>query len=265
MRVEITTEAGEVIWLPEALAFDEEELALEIPAQEIPGRAGAVEYGDLARIRPRTLTLTGLLEAASVQEADAMAERIRAGLFGGGLLRIRRYEQADRYIRARAVGVRRDYQRGYFGGRVFALEVRFLANDPWWYATAEQNVLQSVSAAGAGWQVTQPGTCRLQQVRLEIACPSGAPGGLVNPQVTNLDTGDVAAWTGTIAPGEALALDGEERTAYKGQANVFAGTGEAWRALGLRLLPGVNHLQFTDDPLSSHRADIRLVWRPRYY
>lgn len=265
MRIEIATESGEVIWLPEALAFDEEELSLEVPAQELPGLDGALEYGELARMRQRLFTLTGLLEAASAQEADALAEQLRAALVGGGLLKIRRYDQADRYIRARAVGVRRDYHRGYFGGRVFALEVRLLANDPWWYATTEQSVLKSVSVPGTIWQVTQPGTARLQQVRLEITCRAGSTGNLVNPQVENLDTGDVASWNGSIAPGQTLVLDGEERTATLGASNVFSGTGEAWRAVGFRLRPGVNNLRFTDDPTSNHAADIRLVWRPRYY
>lgn len=265
MRVEIASESGEVIWLPEALAFDEEALSLEVPAQALPGIDGALEYGELARMGPRLVTLTGLLEAASVPEADALAEQLRAALVGGGLLRIRRYEQSDRYLQARAVSVRRDYHRGHFSGRVFALEVRLLANDPWWYATTEQDVVQAVSAAGTTWQVTQPGTARLQQVRLEIACPAGATGSLVSPQIENLDTGDVATWRGSIVPGQTLVLDGAQRTATLGADNVFAGTDEVWRAVGFRLRPGANNLRFLDDPASNHAADIRLVWRPMYY
>ncbi|MDI6872152.1 MAG: hypothetical protein QME79_12570 [Bacillota bacterium] len=132
-------------------------------------------------------------------------------------------------------------------------------------------------------RLAQPGNVEGQQPLVFIKARSGV---LVNPSLTL--GGKALTYTGTIPQGKALLADAERMLAiitdgsldyYLNQFGLTATPGTAptsetsvlgamnadWLKDGWRLPLGESEVVYSDDATSSHNADVKVVWEPRYW
>lgn len=281
MGIVIEREDGMEYTLPDALALDGAELAIETPGMEIPRRHGQWKFDKERSAAPRELRLSGTFRQVDRNAADAFANQLTSILFGGGELKLRRRPTSPLYIRCTPRSIEWDHRRGYFGGAAFSLNLVFEAQDPWWYDVTGVSALRVTGASGEEWTVNHPGTDQRQPVLVRISAVSGI---LVNPTVAIAAVPGGAAfatgsYTGTVDTNHVLVIDGLTRKAWLedwtgallGGAdsgpvavqNVTNSMGAQFQAEGLFLRAGANTLRYTDDAASSHQARVCAEFVPR--
>lgn len=274
MALVIEREDGMVYALPEELAIDDGELGLDYPGLEIPRRHGRWVFDAFRSARPREIRVSGTIRGLTSEDADALWAELTSQVLGGGRLRLRRSVDSGSYIVCEPRQLDRDYHRGRFMGSLFTVRITLEAIDSWWYAVDQVGVVRTTAASGEMWTVSHPGTDRRQPITVRVSPASGT---LVNPTVEILETGTVAAFTGTITADQVLVVDGAARKAWLEDwagalldptggltiTNATGGMGTAFQASGLVVRPGTNTVRYTDDAASSHAARVCVEFRPR--
>lgn len=268
--------------LPETLALDGWPSERDLPGVEIQGKSGRVVDLSLASTRPRTVRVVGSISGFDKDDADRIREQIAGFVMRANPLQLYRYQDSDRYMLCNAKAVDHSYIAGRFGGRIFNLSITFEAADPYFYGDLIQ-VPKTVTASPASWQVNQPGSVERQHPVVYVK----ATGQLVKPQLLS-DEGIVMGLDGTIPADKALVVNSDTHEAYvtdgglahylhkwglslepgkapTSEVSVVGKMGSAWMLYGWPLIPGSNALRYSDDPLSSHKAEITLAWSPRYH
>ncbi len=282
MQVKLVNGRGETMLLPETLALDGWPSERELPGVEIQGKSGRVVDLSLAGTRPRTVRVVGSISGVDKDDSDRIREQIAGFVMRANPLRLYRYQGADRYMLCNAKAIDHAYITGRFGGRIFNLSITFEAADPFLYGELIQ-ATKTVTASPTSWQVNQPGSVERQQPIVYIK----AVGQLVKPQLLS-DEGVVMALDDTIPVGKALVTNSDTHEAYvtdgdlayylhkwgvslepgkapTSEISVVGKMGSAWMLYGWPLIPGSNALRYSDDQLSSHKAEITLAWSPRYH
>lgn len=247
--------------LPENFALDSQSVSLRRTSLRLPGRVGQLPV-ERPYAEVRRLTVTGVFEGVSADDAESLARLYRGYFLGKLPIKLYRRAGDDKYITIRAVRVADDPQRGRFQGRVCKLTYELEAADPFWYASALTTLTRQVSAAYDRWEITNPGGVAYQQVKVTFTARSGT---VINPSLHNSQGGFVAAYTGSLLAGESVVLDGEARTATKGSTNVLALVNAQWQAEGFPLQPGTNILTYQDAATSSHACNVTISWRPAHW
>ena len=133
--------------------------------------------------------------------------------------------------------------------------LKFLADDPYWYAPTSLSDSQTVGAVNVkNWTITNAGGARTPMV-MEIT-RTAAGGDQANVLITNSTTGLYMKWTGTLTNGVKLFFDAVNKRVTVGGGNGlidFSGT-------FLDLEPGANHLQY-DGP---QNVTIATTWMERW-
>ena len=215
MRMTLTTQGGEVIYLPEEIALDDSALNVDIPGLVIPERHGRRSIPHLKRLEPRTLRASGTIKECTPEEADKLASHLRGQLVGRGKLKLRRNATDDRYIEVECTNITHNYHRGHFGGSLFTLTMTFQADDPFWYQSELSEIHDTI-------ELTPPITLRTitNNGNAPVYPIIWIPGPFTNPKLTNYTTGQTLQFTGTIPEEGYLILDGHGRTAIVIGGNV---------------------------------------------
>lgn len=286
MQVEITLDSGrgETILLPEEFGLEPEEIPYHTASVEIPGRPGEYEYRSARRLGVRTLRASAILEGATRDQADTLADDLRARLIGGPLW-IRREAGAERFIVATCASVSTDPHRGYHERRLRTVTAQFTALRPYWRGNV-QVASRSVTASPTTWTVIQPGTAPIQVPVVRITATEQ----VVNPALEHAGTGARLWFRGVLLAGQSLVARAEPNLAYRGLVSlatvqslwgvtyaedeaaepvsgaepVIHQMGAEWLDDGFWLVPGENAITYRDDAASSHRAVVEITWRPMY-
>lgn len=282
MQVELINAKGEVMLLPEEMAVEGWPSEMDLPGAKIQGRHGRIIDMSMSSLQPRTIRVSGTMAGVDKDDADTIREMIAGFVHRANPLKLYRHENADRYVLVYAKSVDHSYKAGYFGGRLFTLNITFEAADPFVYSDLQQ-VVHAITASPASWMVTQPGTVERQQPIVYVK----ALGQLVKPSLASAE-GILATLGDTVPQGMALVWNGETREAFitngdlayylckwglgteLGQAptvetNVVGKMSNAWLLYGWPLVPGGNSVRYEDDPASTHQAEVTVAWCPRYY
>ncbi|HHY47091.1 MAG TPA: hypothetical protein GX506_07325 [Firmicutes bacterium] len=282
MQVKLINAKGEVMLLPEEMAVEGWPSEMDLPGTKIQGRHGRIIDMPIASLNSRTIRVSGTMAGVDKDDADAIREMVVGFVHRANPLKLYRHEGATRYINVYKKSVDHSYKAGYFGGRLFTLNITFEAADPFFYSDIQQ-VVHAITASPASWMVTQPGTVERQQPLVYLK----AMGQLVKPSLTSTE-GILAMLNDTVPAGMALVWNGETREAFitdgdlayylyrwglttePGQAptvetNVVSKMNNAWLLYGWTLVSGTNSIQYADDPTSTHQAEVTVAWCPRYY
>ncbi|MGE5584046.1 MAG: hypothetical protein ACM309_00680 [Bacillota bacterium] len=282
MRVRLVNADGEEMLLPEELAVQGWPDETDLPGVRIQGRPGRVVDLPLASMNPRNIQVSGTMAGLDKDDADNIREMIAGFVNRANPLKLYRHEGATRYVNVYKKSMDHSYKAGYFGGRLFTLNITFEAADPFFYSGL-QRIAQTVVLSPSTWTVTQPGTVERQQPIVYVK----ALGQLIRPSLMSAE-GILAALGDTIPQGQALVWNGETREALitdgdlarylckwglstePGKAptvetNVVGKMSNAWLLYGWALVPGANSIQYADDPTSTHQAEVTVAWCPRYY
>ncbi len=135
-----------------------------------------------------------------------------------------------------------------------SFELKLSARDPFEESTALHSVAWPVTASGATLELTTSGNAT---TRLVIALV--AAGTIINP--TFSDGVHTIAYNGALSTGDALVFDGTEGVVTLNGDDVLPYVSGVFPELD----PDGATLTYTDDPASSHDADVTVEYRDRWW
>ena len=219
-----------------------------IPLLSLTGRDGAVVPGRVT-LEPRRGTLEGTLRAATFAGAETLRDELLAAL-NDAPLQLRLGGAGTRFVTVWPESIEDTLTEWPSWPR---FSIPLVAPDPYWYAHTE--TLTDLPAASQ--VVTNAGNAIVEPVIRVV----GGTGGASAISVSNTTTGQTVTFSGTVASGQVLLINGSRRTVTRAGVGVLTLMNQAFRTGGLRLAPGANTITraFTGE-ITTFRLEYRARW-----
>lgn len=257
-----------VVTFPRAQYSLEQEQGLRVPAQAAIGANGVYDHlGIQSGARePMIVRLAFAVWESDPWAVDVAADALMADIhrIGKGKLYAEGQDGVGgtltRWTNARALQV--PTLNWEAGAILWTEHVASWRCDPWWYASGQTIVTETVTAQGQQWTVTNPGDLDVMAVVIRIM--ANAAGGFTNPTLLNLTNGHQVRHIRTAADADSeVRIDSERHTAewsvnaggsYADDiANFELGAVQvAW----MRLQPGSNTFTYSDE--GTPNADVEI-------
>lgn len=236
--------SGNILTLPVTFRLRERTLSSPVPVQRPAGRDGALRTSRRTR-EPRFVTLSGAFVGDVQGQLDALAQFIQQGT-------VKLYDRTGtRFLYAEVENVREALELDSA-----AVDLSFLARDPFWYGAMLAPVRAVVNPDG--WTLAVAGTAHtLPVVTLE---PSAQ---LDSPRLKNLGTQGLIELEGIFAAGSVIEVDVSRATVTVDGVTALDRLSEAAALSTFALYPGDNTLSFT--AAGAVTADLTLTYRPRWF